>query len=64
MEDHTVNICDSWNGNKGNKVTFQNPNATVCNICQIPNTPGPSRKRLPSQFLVVLRQTPEQRRLT
>jgi len=47
MADHTVNICDSWNGNKGNKVTFQNPNATVCNICQIPNTTWPFKEASP-----------------
>ncbi len=47
MADHTVNVCDSWNGTKGNKVTFKNPTATVCNISQLPNTTWPFRDPSP-----------------
>ena len=41
MADHTVNVCDSWNGSQGNKVTFQNPSSGTCNITQLPNTTWP-----------------------
>jgi hypothetical protein len=47
MADHTVNICNSWNGNEGNKVTFQNPSAATCCISQIPGSTWPFKEPSP-----------------
>ena len=47
MADHTVNVCDSWNGGQGNKVTFQNTTASVCNISEKPNTTWPFKAASP-----------------
>jgi len=47
MADHTVNVCDSWNGQKGNKVTFQNPTAGACTISQLPSSTWPFRDPSP-----------------
>jgi hypothetical protein len=49
MADHTINVCDSWNGSEGNKVTFQNSTSSVCNITQLPNTTWPFRDASPIQ---------------
>ena len=34
MADHTVNVCDDWNGSQGNKVTFVDNTGSPCNISQ------------------------------
>lgn len=32
MADHTVDVCDDWNGSQGNKVTFVNNTDSPCVI--------------------------------
>jgi hypothetical protein len=34
MADHTINVCDDWNGSQGNKVTFVNDTDAPCVISQ------------------------------
>jgi hypothetical protein len=34
MADHTVPICNDWNGSQGNKVTFINDSGTTCTVTQ------------------------------
>jgi hypothetical protein len=34
MSDHNVNVCDDWNGQQGNKVTFTNTTNGNCTITQ------------------------------
>jgi len=34
MADHTINVCDDWNGSQGNKVTFTNNSGQGCVISQ------------------------------
>ena len=34
MADHSVDICNDWNGNQGNKVTFTNNTSGPCSIHQ------------------------------
>ena len=34
MGDHKVEICNDWNGNKGDKVTFENITTSNCTITQ------------------------------
>lgn len=34
MADHTVDVCDDWNGSQGNKVTFVNNTDADCVISQ------------------------------
>ena len=34
MADHSVDICDDWNGSQGNKVTFTNNTDADCIISQ------------------------------
>jgi hypothetical protein len=41
MADHTVNVCDDWNGSQGNKVTFVNNTGSPCNISQDSNNTWP-----------------------
>ena len=47
MADHTTNVCEDWNGSKGNKVTFLNPSAAICCISQIPGSTWPFRDPSP-----------------
>jgi hypothetical protein len=34
MADHDVDICNDWNGSKGDKVTFENNSGNSCTITQ------------------------------
>lgn len=34
MADHSVNMCDDWNGSQGDKVTFNNTTNGNCTITQ------------------------------
>ncbi len=39
--DHSVNICNDWNGGQGNKVTFTNNTGEDCTITQDGTNPWP-----------------------
>ena len=41
MGDHTVDICNDWNGTKGDKVTFVNNTKGNCKITQNGGSPWP-----------------------
>jgi hypothetical protein len=41
MADHSVNICNDWNGSQGNKVTFTNNSGAACIIDQDDNNTWP-----------------------
>jgi hypothetical protein len=41
MGDHTIDICNDWNGNKGDKVTFVNGTDKNCVITQEGASPWP-----------------------
>ena len=60
MADHSVNICDDWNGSQGNKVTFNNTTNGPCTIVQGSSTwpfkdgpPLPSTGSVPAGGTVV-----------
>jgi len=54
MADHEVNICNDWNGNQGNKVTFTT-RGQIASLAKTTTTPGrlqmvhpfPRRDRFP-----------------
>ena len=47
MADHTVDICNDWNGAQGNKVTFINNTSGPCVISQDGNNTWPFKDPSP-----------------
>lgn len=47
MADHTVNVCDDWNGSQGNKVTFVNNTSGPCTISARANSTWPFKDPSP-----------------
>ena len=47
MADHTVYVCNDWNGNQGDKVTFVNNTQANCKITQAGKNPWPFKEGPP-----------------